>query len=135
MAVSNRIDPESFSLDNVRADSDKSHILEVDLTYPKELHDFHNEYPYCCEHTTLTDEVLSPYAKHIAEKHDFTFEKRSKLISSLTDKKRYVIHKLNLKQAVDAGLELIKIHRVVEFNQKPWMKDFIDFNISESKES
>ena len=54
------IDTESFSLDNVRADSDIGHILEVDLTYLKELHDFHNEYPYCCEHTTLTDEVLSP---------------------------------------------------------------------------
>ena len=129
------IDPESFSLDTVRADSDKGHILEVDLTYPKELHDFHNEYPYCCEHTTLTDEVLSPYAKHIAEKHELTIGKSSKLISSLTDKTRYVIHEMNLKQAVDAGLKLTKIHRVVEFNQKPWMKDFIDFNINKRKES
>ena len=129
------IDPESFSIDTVRADSDKGHILEVDLTYPKELHDSHNEYPYCCEHTTLTDEVLSPYAKHIAEKHELTIGKSSKLISSLTDKKRYVIHEINLKQAVDAGLELTKIHRVVEFNQKPWMKDFIDFNINKRKES
>ena len=129
------IDPEGFSLDNVRADSDIGHILEVDLTYPKELHDFHNEYPYCCEHTTLTDEVLSPYAKHIAEKHELTFGKSSKLISSFTDKKRYVIHEINLKQAVDAGLKLTKIHRVVEFNQKPWMKDFIDFNINKRKES
>ena len=132
------IDTDSFSLDNVRADSDIGHILEVDLTYPKELHDFHNEYPYCCEHTTLTDEVLSPYAKHIAEKHELTIgksSKNSKLISSLTDKQRYVIHELNLKQAVDAGLELTKIHRVIEFNQKPWMKDFIDFNINKRKES
>ena len=129
------IDPESFSLDTVRADSDEGHILEVDLTYPKELHDFHNEYPYCCEHTTLTDEVLSPYAKHIAEKHELTIGKSSKLISSLTDKTRYVIHEMNLKQAVDAGLKLTKIHRVVEFNQKPWMKNFIDFNINKRKES
>ena len=129
------IDPESFSLDTVRADSDKGHILEVDLTYPKELHDFHNEYPYCCEHTTLTDKVLSPYAKHIAEKHELTIGKSSKLISSLTDKTRYVIHEMNLKQAVDAGLKLTKIHRVVEFNQKPWMKNFIDFNINKRKES
>ena len=42
---------------------------------------------------------------------------------------------MNLKQAVDAGLVLTKIHRVIEFKQKPWMKDFIDFNIDRRKES
>ena len=65
--------------------------------------------------------MLSHYAKHIAEKHELTTgksSKNSKLISSLTDKQRYVIHELNLKQAVDAGLELTKIHRVIEFNSK-----------------
>ena len=40
---------------------------------------------------------------------------------------------MNLKQAVDSGLILTKIHRVVEFNQRPWMKDFIDFNINKKK--
>ena len=129
------IDPENFSLDIVRGDSDIGHILEVDLSYPKELHDAHNEYPYCCEHTTLRDDLLSPYAKHIAEKHELTIGKSSKLISSLTDKTRYIIHEMNLKQAVDAGLILTKIHRVIEFKQKPWMKDFIDFNINKRKES
>ena len=129
------IDPGGFNLDGVRADSDKGHILEVDLSYPKELHDAHNEYPYCCEHTTLIDEVLSPYAKDIAEKHGLTSGKASKLVASLNDKTRYVIHEMNLKQAVDSGLILTKIHRVVEFNQRPWMKDFIDFNINKRKES
>ena len=42
---------------------------------------------------------------------------------------------MNLKQAVDSGLILSKIHRVIEFNQRPWMKDFIDFNINRRKES
>ena len=73
-------DPGSFNLDNVRADSDEGHVLEVDLTYPKELHNFHNEYPYCCEHTTLRDEVLSPYAEDIAEKHWLTSGGASKLV-------------------------------------------------------
>ena len=129
------IDPEGFSFDDVRADSETGHILEVDLNYPKELHDFHNEYPYCCEHTLVENDMLSPYATYIAEKHGLVGGKNSKLISSLTDKKRYVIHEMNLKQAVDAGLVLTKIHRVIEFKQKPWMKDFIDFNINKRKES
>ena len=42
---------------------------------------------------------------------------------------------MNLKQAVDSGLILTKIHRVIEFSQKPWMKDFIDFNTNKRKES
>ena len=79
--------------------------------------------------------MLSPYSKFIAKKHELARGKSSKLISSLTDKKRYAIHEMNLKQAVDAGLILTKIHRVIEFTQKPWMKDFIDFNINERKES
>ena len=83
----------------------------------------------------LEDDMLSPYSKFIAKKHELARGKSSKLISSLTDKKRYVIHEMNLKQAVDAGLILTKIHRVIEFNQKPWMKDFIDFNINKRKES
>ena len=129
------INPESFNLSDVRDDSEVGHILEVDLTYPKELHDAHNEYPYCCEHTTLNDDVLSPYAKHIAKKHELVGGKNSILVSSLTDKKRYVIHEMNLKQAADAGLILTKIHRVIELNQTPRMKDFIDFNINKRKES
>ena len=122
-------------MDNVRGDSEKGHILEVNLTYPKELHDAHNDYPYCCEHKILEDDMLSPYSKFIAKKHELARGKSSKLISSLTDKKRYVIHEMNLKRAFDGGLILTKIHRVIEFYQKPWKKDFSDFNINKRKAS
>ena len=78
------IDPGSFNLSNVRGDSEKDHILDVDLTYPKELHDAHNDYPYCCEHKILEDDMLSPYSKFIAKKHELARGKSSELISSLT---------------------------------------------------
>ena len=124
-----------FQFEWCGSDSEVGHILEVDLSCPKELHDAHNEYPHCCEHTTLRDEVLSPYAKDIAEKPGLTSGKASKLVASLNDKHKYVIHEMNLKQAVDANLILTKIHRVIEFKQKSWMKDFIDSNINRRKES
>ena len=82
MVVSNGSIREVSILDNVKADSDKGYILEVDLSYPKELNDAHNEYPYCCEHTTLIYEVLSPYTREIAEKHGLTSGKSSKLVAS-----------------------------------------------------
>ena len=91
------IDPGSFNIDNVRADSDIGHILEVDLNYPEELHETNNEYPYCCEHTIIKNDMLSPYAKCIAEKHELVCGKSSKFVSSLIDMKRYVIHETNLK--------------------------------------
>ena len=129
------IDPEMFDLNNVTSESETGHILEVDLLYPKEIHDANNDYPFCCEHKISENDMLSPYAKFIADKHELTSGKSSKLIDSMNNKTKYVIHEMNLKQAVDAGLILTKIYRVIEFKQKPWMKDFIDFNINKRKES
>ena len=129
------IDPEMFDLNKVTSDSETGHILEVDLLYPKEIHEANNDYPFCCEHKILENDMLSPYAKSIADKHELSSGKSSKLIASMNNKTKYVIHEMNLKQAVDAGLILTKIHRVIEFKQKPWMKDFIDFNINKRKES
>ena len=79
--------------------------------------------------------MLPPYAKCIAGKHGLTSGKSSKLVSSLNDKTKYVIHEVNLKQAVDAGLKLTKSHRVIGFIQKPRMREFIEFNMNKRKES
>ena len=51
-----------------------------------------------------------------------------KLVSNLYDKKKYVIHIKALKQALDHGLVLEKIHRTIQFKQSAWMKEYIDFN-------
>ena len=52
-----------------------------------------------------------------------------KLVSNLHDKTEYVIHIRNLKQALNHGLVLNKIHRVIKFNQNAWLKPYIDMNI------
>ena len=59
---------ESF-LSNYSEDSDKGIILEVDLEYPKELHDLHNDYPIAPEKMIITDDMLSDYAKKIKKEH------------------------------------------------------------------
>ena len=51
-----------------------------------------------------------------------------KLIPSLYDKKRYVIHIRALDQASKHGFVLELIHRAIEFKQSAWMKEYIDFN-------
>ena len=51
-----------------------------------------------------------------------------KLVFNLHDKTEYVIHIRNLKQALNHGLVLNKIHRVIKFNQNAWLKPYIDMN-------
>ncbi len=83
-------------------------ILEVDLEYPDELHDFHNEYP-------LAPETLS-------------IGKVKKLMPNLNDKEKYVLHHKNLRTYLKHGLKLTKIHRGITFEEKDFMKSYISLN-------
>ena len=51
-----------------------------------------------------------------------------KLVCNLYNKKKYVAHINNLKQALNHGLKLKKIQRGIEFNQEAWLKPYIDMN-------
>ena len=62
-------------------------------------------------------------------------EKVEKLIASLHDKNEYVIHMRKLKQALNHGLVLKKVHRVIEFNKKAWLKSCIEMNTEPRKKS
>ena len=84
-------------------------ILEVDLTYPKNLHDLHNDYPFCPESVKCKNEV-------------------EKLIPNLRDKKNYVLHYKALIQCLDQGMKIKRIHRGIKFVESEWMKPYIDMN-------
>ena len=88
--------------------SEKGYILEVDVAYPRELHDCHNDLPFVCECMVING--------------------AEKLIPNLYYKKRYVIHIRVLEQALKHGLLLESIQRAIEFKQSAWMKEYIDFN-------
>ena len=91
---------------------DHGYLLEVDVAYPRELHDYHNDLPFMCAKMKINGvEKLVPNLYYI-----------------LYIKKKYVIHIKVLKQAIDHGLVLEKIHRVIEFKQSAWMREYIDFN-------
>ena len=75
----------------------------------------------------------SGYCKKIAEKYKISIGQVNKLIPTLKDKKEYVLHYLNLQLYLDLGLKINKVHRVLEFNQSPWLKQYIDFNTEKRK--
>ena len=60
--------------------------------------------------------------------------KVKKRICGIEEKEKYVIHVRALKQALNHGLVLRKVHRVTQFNQKDWLKPYIDMNIKLRKE-
>ena len=119
-----------LDVDNIPEDGSKGYILEVDLEYPEELHGAHDQYPLAPEKTLVTDDMLSSYSKDLKEKFKIGNSTVPKLIPNLHDKTMYVVHYRNLQLYLRLGLKLKKIHRVIEFNQAPLMKEYIDFNTS-----
>ena len=122
-----------IDLGKYKADGKKGLILEVDLEYPQELHDMHNDYPICPERVKVSNDMLSGYCKKIAKKYKISIGLVSKLIPTLRDKKEYMLHYRNLQLYLDLGLKIKKIHGVLKFDQSSWLKQYIDFNTEKRK--
>ena len=119
---------DKIDLSKYKEDSNKGLILEVDLEYPKELHDVHNDYPLAAEKVKVNKDMLSNYCQEIANKFNVSTGLVHKLIPTLSNKEKYVLHYRNLQLYTDLGLKITKVHRVLEFNQSAWLKQYIDFN-------
>ena len=117
-----------INLAQYNEDSNKGLLIEVDLEYPKELHDLHNDYPLAAERVCVNKDMLSEYCKTIATKYNISTGLVHKLIPTLSNKEKYVLHYRNLQLYLDLGLKVNKVHRVLEFNQSPWLKQYIQFN-------
>ena len=102
------VDVNSNEISELATRTDKGYILEVDVSYPKKLHNSHNDLSFMCERMEINGV--------------------EKLVPNLRDKKNYVIHIQALNQALQHGLRLDGIHRAIEFDQSPWLKTYIDFN-------
>ena len=77
-------------------------ILEVDLHIPHEIHDSLKDFPLVFTHEEIG--------------------KQRKLVGTLYDKHKYIIHINNLPYIVRKGIELTKIHRILSFRHKPYLK-------------
>ena len=62
-------------------------------------------------------------------------DKCIKLLCNLYDKISYIVHIRALKQALNHGLILKKVHRVIQFNQEAWLKQYTDMNTELAKQA
>ena len=145
-------DVDIFTSDFIRNsddDGDKGYLLDVDIEYPKELVNLHTNLPFLPERRHKipknhhkkrispinTEEYSTDVIKNINNAHRKVYqtfnienEPENKLIATVQDKNNYVCNISTLKMALDHGLSLKKVHRVIEFNQSAWLKKYIDIN-------
>ena len=93
---------------NYNEESDEGYFLEVDIQYLEKLHELQNDLLFLPERMKI--------------------EKIEKLLAKLHDETEYVIHIINFKQALNHGLVLKKVNKVIKFNQNAWLKPYIDMN-------
>lgn len=103
-------DIDAIDYHNLPSDGEIGYIFDVDVEYPTHLHDDHSDLPFF-------PESLSPPGGKV-----------KKLLTTLQNKKHYVTHYLNLIQALQKGLKVSKVHRILSFHQSKWLSGYMDFN-------
>lgn len=98
------------NIKSISDNNDQGYILEVDLEYPMNIHDYHSDLPFAPE------KYVPPSGNS------------KKLIANLHNKYKYVIHYTHLKICLQNGLRLLKIHRVLTFHQKQFLEPYITLN-------
>ena len=100
---------------NYYENGDIGYFLEVNADYQKKLFDLLKDLPFLPESRKVN--------------------KVEKLICSIENKEKYVIHIRALEQALNHGLLFKKVHKVIQFNQKNWLKQYIDVNTKLRKDA
>lgn len=115
----------NFKVDEFYEDGGIGATLEVDLEYPKELHDMHNDIPLAPENKYIDFTMLSTYCKSF---NPNVKDRSKKLTTTFYNKEKYVIDIRTLKYYLSKGLKLLKVHNIIFYKQEAWLKKYIDFN-------
>ena len=109
--------------DKVTENSPIRYILECDLAYCKKLHDTHSDYPLCPEKIEASSDILSSYCRDIADQYGIKIGGVKKLIPSLGDKVKYIVHYKNLQYLLSMRMKLVKIDRILRMLSSILRKD------------
>ncbi|XP_026821725.1 LOW QUALITY PROTEIN: uncharacterized protein LOC113560165 [Rhopalosiphum maidis] len=113
----NWIESNLDGLSELKPKSEKGRVYEVDVTYPHHLHDKHNDLPFLTQNSIPEE------------------SKVKKLMAIFERKKNYIVHYRNLQPAIENGLLVEKVHRVLEFSQSDWLAKYIQMNTEMRKKA
>ena len=128
-----KFDVNSTQCNSIEENSSNGYLLEVDLKYPDELHQLHNDHHLAPEKLELSHDILSNYCSNIANKYDIQIGGVNKLVPNLGNKSKYVLHYRNLPLYLSLEMKLVSVHRILKFTQSDWLKKYIDFNTDKIK--
>ena len=105
-----------FDVYSIGENSSIGYISEVDLNFPDDLHELHNDYPLAPENLEISQNMLSKYCSNIAHEYGIRIGGVNKSVRNLCNKSKYVLHYKNLQLYLSLGLKLTKVHRTLKFN-------------------
>ena len=110
---------------NTPDDSDIGYFIEVDLTYPNNIKEKTNNFPFAPVIKKINPDKFSDYMKEI--KPD-TYIQTKKLICDLSDKKNFLVQYRLLKFYLKHDMIVEKVHSIISFKQSSWLEKYINFN-------
>ena len=124
----NQKEIDRFDVNSIEENSSIGYVLEVDLKYPNELHDLHNDYPLAPEKLEINQNMLSNYCFYITNKYGIKIAGVNKLVPNLGNKSNLqnlsnLSNYRNLQLHLSLGMKLTKVHRILKFKQSDCLKN------------
>ena len=93
----------------ISENSSIGYILVVDLDYPDQLHELHNDYPLAPEKFEIIQNMLSNGCSNIANKYEIKTGSANKLVPILGNKNKNVLHYRNFKLYLSLRMKLTTV--------------------------
>ncbi len=131
----NKNDWDTTKILNINEEDEIQYRFVVDLEYPKELHDYHNDFCLAPERRQLREDELSPYQLSILHQREINHFKSEKLMNTLNNKYYYSVEGNELKNYIKKGMKLLKIHKVISYKTSKFLEPYILFNTEKREQA
>ena len=111
---------------------DTGYLFNFDFVYPDSIKKATKDFPLAPVSDQMTEDMFSPfmkeYYKTLESQNQQNYKPCYKLLLTQYDRHNYVAHFSILKFYLSMGLRITKIHKIIQFTQKPFLKSYIDYN-------